>query len=804
MAISTVTNRVNYQGDGTSAVFAFQYEFQSPSDLAVFSFNSSLTPAQVQTYTLNAAGGFGYTISGNLSQAGIYPNGGSVIFNSAPNVQTAITIFRSSAVVNNLTIPQTGPIPSTGLNNELNYLTTLIQRLQDQVTRSVRLNDGIVGTFDPTLPVDFKSYPLKPLVLNSSCTGWIFDPTTGAYIPNTLIYAVSSTAIGSLGGAGTGFYLQSNGSSPPSWGVINISSAAVSAGAITGVLPQTTGGTGNTSYILGGLIFQETPIQFGSISTVAPPGYLLTANSGTVPSFQSFAANNINSGTIAVANGGTGVNQITPQFSLLVASSTTEVGTVPSATAGYPLLAQGSSVPVFSPLDLSGTGVANTLPVARGGIGVATIAPQFGILYASSLTEVAVIPSATNGWFLRSGGSSAPTYAGLQTTDILSGTFSVARGGTGTGTGYIQYGVVFASSATQMANTAAGGGDVPLVGNAGAAPSFKALNLASGSSVTGTLPTGVGGTGRTSFTSGGVLFGSSTTAIGQGVVGVNQVVVGGGSSAPTTVVGYGSSAHVLTSNGDGLAPTWQPQAAGSLVSPTSVSANYNATTSDVSILANSSNYTINLYGASGNAGRSITIKRTGPTFNTVIIRGSSASIDGTSIILATQYESVVLLCDGTNWSVANRTIPNETFTYTPTGSWSGNVVYSGFINRVGKYANVNIKVSTLGTGPTGGQLTVNLPPLLFADGSAWHMGGTGGTAAQKIGFGAFNGNSVGPTYGAEVYFNSSAQVAAYVASANGSTFVVAANAVTPIFPTAMVGSGVFYMQFAIPIQGWQG
>lgn len=561
MPVSTVTNRVTYQGDGTSALFAFQYPIQSPSDLAVFTYNSSVSPAVVKALTLNAAGPFGFTVAGNQNQSGVYPNGASVTFNSSPNAQSVITIYRSSAVVNSFSVPQTGTIPSSSLNNELDLLTLIAQRLQDQVSRSVRVHDGFAGNFDPTLPIDFKAYPLKPLVLNSTCTGFIFDPTAGSYIPNTVIIAVSSTAIGSLGGAGTGYYLQSNGSSPPTWGSINISSAAVNAGAIVGVLPQGTGGTGNTSYILGGLIFQETPSQFGSISAVAPPGYMLTANSGAAPSFQAFSATSINSGVIAVANGGTGVNQILPQFALLVASSATEVGTVPSSTLGLPLLAQGSSAPLFSPIDLSGAGTTNQLPVTKGGIGVGTISPQYGILYASSTTQVGVIPSATNGWFLRSGGSSAPAFAGLQATDILTGTFGVARGGTGTGTGYIQYGVVFASSATEMANTAAGGGDIPLVGNPAAAPSFRALNLASGSSVTGVLPTAKGGTNNASVTAGGILFGSSTTQISQAVAGVNQVLVGGGSSAPGFVAGYGSSTHVLTSNGAGAAPTWQPATA---------------------------------------------------------------------------------------------------------------------------------------------------------------------------------------------------------------------------------------------------
>jgi hypothetical protein len=65
----------------------------------------------------------------------------------------------------------------------------------------------------------------------------------------------------------------------------------------------------------------------------------------------------------------------------------------------------------------------------------------------------------------------------------------------------------------------------------------------------------------------------------------------------------------------------------------------------------SNSITINLPAASGNAGLQYHIKKTDSTSNTVTIDGSgSETIDGgTTAIIRSQYESVTVSCDGTQW-----------------------------------------------------------------------------------------------------------------------------------------------------------
>lgn len=176
MPISSVTNRVSYQCDGTSAVFAFPYRFHAHADLQGFIYNSSLSePNIIRALELNASGGFGFTVSATADQSNVYPNGGSVVLNSAPNAQCVIVVFRSSAITNGFSISKNGPIPSSGLNNAIDYLTMLIQRGQDLLTRSVRLPDGYPRTFDPTLPNTIVASSV--LMFNSGATGFAIGPT---------------------------------------------------------------------------------------------------------------------------------------------------------------------------------------------------------------------------------------------------------------------------------------------------------------------------------------------------------------------------------------------------------------------------------------------------------------------------------------------------------------------------------------------------------------------------------------------------------------------------------------------------
>jgi len=142
---------------------------------------------------------------------------------------------------------------------------------------------------------------------------------------------------------------------------------------------------------------------------------------------------------------------------------------------------------------------------------------------------------------------------------------------TGTNPSSISTGAVTATSVTDSGLTS---GRVPYASTGGlladsANLTFNGTTLTANTlNLTNQLGTTYGGTGLTSFTSGGAVYASSTSALTTGTLPVasggtgattltaNNVLLGNGTSAPQTVA-PGTSGNVLTSNGS----TWESQPA---------------------------------------------------------------------------------------------------------------------------------------------------------------------------------------------------------------------------------------------------
>jgi len=100
-----------------------------------------------------------------------------------------------------------------------------------------------------------------------------------------------------------------------------------------------------------------------------------------------------------------------------------------------------------------------------------------------------------------------------------------------------------------------GGVSTITFGSTGLTPSTATSGAVS---VAGTLVVANGGTGLTAGTSGGVLaYTASGTLASSGVLAQYGVVIGGGAGAVPTSTAVGTATHVLTSNGSGVAPTFQ-------------------------------------------------------------------------------------------------------------------------------------------------------------------------------------------------------------------------------------------------------
>jgi hypothetical protein len=117
-----------------------------------------------------------------------------------------------------------------------------------------------------------------------------------------------------------------------------------------------------------------------------------------------------------------------------------------------------------------------------------------------------------------SGGTTGLTVTGSPITTTgtitLAGTLATANGGTGQSS-YAVGDLLYASTTTALSKLAdVATGNALISGGVGVAPSWGKVGLTT--HVSGTLPTANGGTNLTSFTSGGVVYASSTSALTTG------------------------------------------------------------------------------------------------------------------------------------------------------------------------------------------------------------------------------------------------------------------------------------------------
>ena len=145
----------------------------------------------------------------------------------------------------------------------------------------------------------------------------------------------------------------------------------------------------------------------GAVQTIASKASLTSVDSisfgttGLTPSTATTGVVTV-AGTLAVANGGTGVTSSTGTGSVVLNTSPTLVTPV-LGTPSSGTLSSCSGLPLT-------TGVTGTLPIANGGTN-GTSAPTAGAVPYGTGTAYAFTSAGTAGQVLTSNGASAPTWA---------------------------------------------------------------------------------------------------------------------------------------------------------------------------------------------------------------------------------------------------------------------------------------------------------------------------------------------------------------------------------------------------------
>jgi len=252
-------------------------------------------------------------------------------------------------------------------------------------------------------------------------------------------------------------------------------------------------------------------------------------------------------GTLPVANGGTGVTTSTGTGNVVLSTSPTFttplLGTPTSGT-----LTNCTGLPISTGVSGLGTGVATFLGTPSSSNLASAVTDETGsgsLVFATSPTLVTPVLGTPSSGTLTS-------CTGLPLTTGVTGTLPIANGGTNLTT-YTQGDIVYASATNTLGKLAdVATGNALLSGGVGADPAWGKVGLTT--HVSGTLPTANGGTNLTSFTTNGAVYATSTSALTTGTL-----PVGSGGTGATTLTGVlkgnGTSAFTAATAGtDYVAP----------------------------------------------------------------------------------------------------------------------------------------------------------------------------------------------------------------------------------------------------------
>lgn len=416
---------------------------------------------------------------------------------------------------------------------------------------------------------------------------------TGTATPNERFRAGPAGQWG-IGGANYGtsgqVFTSGGASAAPTWSDISVTT-------VTGTLPVANGGTGLTSYTIGDLIYASGATTLAKLADVATGNALISGGVGVAPSWGKIGLTTHVSGTLPIANGGTGVTGTPVNGELLIGngtgyslatltastgvSVTNGSGTITIANTGVTSLTAGTAISVSAStggVTVTNTGV--TSAVASTGISVS------GATGAVTFSNTGVTSAVAGTGISVSSATGAVTFSNNGVTGLTAGTNISLSGSTGGVTVSTVNNPVFSTSVTSplviggtttsstltlQSTSGAGATDSILfkVGNNGAT---TAMSIATGGTVTiggiaaiGTLTLtnaltpANGGTGLTSYTAGDLLYASGTTTISTlADVAVGSVLVSGGVGGNPSYSANPTVTSIIVGAGTVSAPSITP------------------------------------------------------------------------------------------------------------------------------------------------------------------------------------------------------------------------------------------------------
>jgi hypothetical protein len=178
-----------------------------------------------------------------------------------------------------------------------------------------------------------------------------------SYAVGDIIYASGATTLSKLADVATGNALISGGvGAAPSWGKIGLTTH------VSGVLPAANGGTGQSSYTVGDILYASGSTAISKLADIATGNVLLSGGVGAAPAYGKVGLTTHITGTLAIANGGTGKTSIAAN-AMWYGSAANVLSEIATTAFGRSLLAAVSGT-TFAGLKAQYAATADYLDVA--------------------------------------------------------------------------------------------------------------------------------------------------------------------------------------------------------------------------------------------------------------------------------------------------------------------------------------------------------------------------------------------------------------------------------------------------------
>lgn len=123
---------------------------------------------------------------------------------------------------------------------------------------------------------------------------------------------------------------------------------------LVNAVPAANGGTGQSVYAVGDVLYASTTTALAKLPDVATGNVLISGGIGAAPSYGKVGLTTHISGTLPVANGGTGATTLTAN-NVLIGAGTSAVTSVAPSTSGNVLTSNGTTWASAAPVTSFGT-----------------------------------------------------------------------------------------------------------------------------------------------------------------------------------------------------------------------------------------------------------------------------------------------------------------------------------------------------------------------------------------------------------------------------------------------------------------